>query len=100
MQMVIKKLMKNIIETSTLNGKFRGENVLLPRTPMILTYVPIKFMCVQFPSRLAFAMTINKLQDQMMSVCSLDLGTSCLFTQKIILDMFLRRQTIELICVG
>jgi hypothetical protein len=46
--------MKNVIETIILNGKLRGENILL-----------------------AFAITINKSQDQKMSVCVLDLSTSC-----------------------
>ena len=38
-RLVIKKLMKNIVEASILNGKFRGESVLLPRIPMISTEV-------------------------------------------------------------
>jgi hypothetical protein len=29
-RLVIKKLMKNVIEAIILNGKFRGENILLP----------------------------------------------------------------------
>lgn len=58
----LKKLMKNIIEATILNGKFRAENVLLPRIPMIPTDVPIEFKRVQFPIILAFAMTINKSQ--------------------------------------
>ncbi|XP_055836640.1 ATP-dependent DNA helicase PIF1-like [Episyrphus balteatus] len=76
-RLVIKKLMKNVIEASILNGKFRGENVLLPRIPMIPTDVPIDFKRIQFPIRLAFAMTINKSQGQTLSVCGLDLGTPC-----------------------
>jgi len=64
--------MKNVIEAIILNGKFRGENILLPRIPIIPTDVTI-----QFPIRLAFAMTINKSQGQTMSVCGLDLSTSC-----------------------
>jgi len=31
----VKKLMNNIIEATILNGKFKGEDVLLPRIPMI-----------------------------------------------------------------
>ncbi|XP_036339810.1 uncharacterized protein LOC118749148 [Rhagoletis pomonella] len=76
-RLVIKKLMKNIIEATILNGKFQGENVLLPRIPIIPTDVPVEFKRVQFPIRLAFAMTINKSQGQTMSVCGLDLGTAC-----------------------
>ncbi|XP_076256114.1 uncharacterized protein LOC143193678 [Rhynchophorus ferrugineus] len=35
-------LMKNVIEATILNGKFRGENILIPRIPVIPTDVPIK----------------------------------------------------------
>lgn len=76
-RLVVKQLMKNVIEASILNGKFRGEDVLLPRIPIITTDVPIEFKRVQFPIRLAFEMTINKSLDQTMTVCGLDLGTPC-----------------------
>jgi ATP-dependent DNA helicase PIF1 len=68
--------MKNVIEAIILKGKFWGENILLPRIPIIPTYVPIQFKRLQFPIRLAFEMTINKSQGQTMSVCGLDLSTS------------------------
>ena len=67
--------MKNVIEARILNGKFRGENILIPRIPIIPTDVPIQFKRIQFPIRLAFAMTVNKSQGQTMSVCGLDLRT-------------------------
>nr|XP_042904249.1 ATP-dependent DNA helicase PIF1-like [Parasteatoda tepidariorum] len=76
-RLVVKKLMNNVIEVIILNGKFRGESVLLPRIPIIPTDVPIQFKRIQFPIRLAFAMTINKSQGQTMSVCGLDLSTPC-----------------------
>ena len=60
--------MKNIIEAINLNGKFRGENILLLRIPIIPTDVPIQFKRLQFLIRLAFAISINKSQGQMMSV--------------------------------
>jgi ATP-dependent DNA helicase PIF1 len=50
----------NIIEATILNGKFKGEDVLWPRIPMIPTEMPFEFKRLQFPVRLAFAMTINK----------------------------------------
>jgi ATP-dependent DNA helicase PIF1 len=56
--------MKNVIEAIILNGKFRGENILLLRIPIIPTDVPIQFKRLQFPIRLAFAMIINKSQGQ------------------------------------
>ncbi|XP_037931270.1 uncharacterized protein LOC119666067 [Teleopsis dalmanni] len=58
-------------------GKFRGENILLPRIPIIPTVVPIQFKRLQFPIRLAFAMTINKSQGQTLKVCGLNLENPC-----------------------
>jgi ATP-dependent DNA helicase PIF1 len=55
-------MMNNITEATILNGKFRGEDILLPRIPMIPTNMPFEFKRLQFPVRLAFAMTINKAQ--------------------------------------
>jgi ATP-dependent DNA helicase PIF1 len=55
-------MMNNIIEATILNGKFKGENVLLPCIPMIPTEMSLEFKRLQFPVRLAFAMTINKAQ--------------------------------------
>jgi ATP-dependent DNA helicase PIF1 len=86
-QLVIKILMKNVIEAIILNGKFRGENILLPRIPIIPTDVPIQFKRLQFPFRLAFAITINKSQGQTMSVCGLDLSNIMFFTWTIIHNM-------------
>lgn len=76
-RLVIKRLMKNVVEATILNGKFKGEDVLLPRIPIIPTDVPIEFKRVQFPIKLAFSMTINKSQGQTLSVCGLDLATPC-----------------------
>ena len=69
--------MNNIIEATILNGKFKGENVLLPRIPMFPTDMPFQFKRLQFPVRLAFAMTINKAQGQSLQVCGLDLENPC-----------------------
>jgi ATP-dependent DNA helicase PIF1 len=94
---VIKKWMKNVIEAIILNGKFRGENILLPWIPIIPTDVPIQFKRLQFPIRLAFAMTINKSQGQTMSVCGLDLSTSCFSHRQLYVAC---SQTIQFVCVG
>jgi ATP-dependent DNA helicase PIF1 len=55
-------MMNNIIEATILNGKFKGEDVLLPRILMIPTDMPFEFKRLQFPVQLAFAMTIIKAQ--------------------------------------
>ncbi|XP_003740209.1 ATP-dependent DNA helicase RRM3-like [Galendromus occidentalis] len=73
----VKNLMKNLIEATILTGKYKGENVLLPRIPMIPIDLPFEFKRLQFPIRLAFAMTINKAQGQSLQVCGLDLENSC-----------------------
>jgi ATP-dependent DNA helicase PIF1 len=52
----------NIIEATILNVKFKGEDVLLPLISMIPAHMMFEFKRLQFPVRLAFAMTINKAQ--------------------------------------
>jgi ATP-dependent DNA helicase PIF1 len=54
-------MMNDIIEATILNVKFKGEDVL-PRIPMILIDMSFEFKSLQYPVRLAFAMTINKAQ--------------------------------------
>ncbi|GFX88198.1 ATP-dependent DNA helicase [Trichonephila clavipes] len=69
--------MNNVIEATILTGKFKGEDVLLPRIPMIPTDMPLEFKRLQFPVRLAFAMTFNKAQGQSLQVCGLNLENPC-----------------------
>ncbi|CAB3244804.1 unnamed protein product [Arctia plantaginis] len=76
-RLVIKKITGNILETTILAGKFKGKVVLLPRIPMIPSDSTIPFKRLQFPIRLAFAMSINKSQGQTMSICGLDLENPC-----------------------
>jgi hypothetical protein len=51
-----------MMNNTVLNGKLKGEDVLLPRILMILTDMPLEFKLLQFLVRLTFAMTINKPQ--------------------------------------
>lgn len=76
-RLAIKKLLNNVIEAIILKGKYKGEDVLIPRIPMIPTDVPFEFKRLQFPVRLAFAMTINKSQGQSLSVCGINLENPC-----------------------
>ncbi len=48
-RLTVKRLMNNVIEATILNGKYSGEDVLIPRILKRL----------QIPARLAFAITIN-----------------------------------------
>ena len=72
-----KALMTNTIEATILTGHFKGEDVLIPRIPMIPTDMPFEFKKLQIPICLAFAMTINKSQCQILTTCGIDLNTDC-----------------------
>ena len=56
--------MKNVIEATILTGPFKGEAVLIPCIPMIPMDLAFQFKRLQFPIRLAFAITINRAQGQ------------------------------------
>jgi ATP-dependent DNA helicase PIF1 len=76
-RLAVKKLMNNVIEATILKGKYKGEDVLIPRIPMIPNDMPFNFKQLQFPVRLAFAMSINKSQGQTPSVCGINLENPC-----------------------
>ena len=73
----VKKLMTNIIEATILTGPFKGEDVLISRIPMIPTDMSFQFKRLQFPVRLASAITINKPHGQSLQLCGLYLHTDC-----------------------
>lgn len=76
-RLAVKKLMNNVIEATIIIGKFKGEDVLIPRIPLIPTDLPFQFRRLQFPVRLAFTMTINKSQGQSLEVCGINLEFPC-----------------------
>lgn len=76
-RLIVKNLMNNIIEATILSGKYKGEDVLIPRIPMISNDLPFDFKRLQFPVRLAFAMTINKAQGQSLEICGINLEYPC-----------------------
>ncbi|XP_039282843.1 uncharacterized protein LOC120351029 isoform X2 [Nilaparvata lugens] len=76
-RLAVKRLMNNVVEATILTGPFKGEDVLIPRIPTIPTDTPFQFKRLQFPIRLAFAITINKAQGQSLELCGLDLDVDC-----------------------
>lgn len=76
-RVVVKKLTKNLIEAKIISGKFKGDNILIPRIPIISSDLTFEFKRMQFPVKLAFAMTINKSQGQTLKVVGLNLIKSC-----------------------
>ncbi|XP_024947845.1 ATP-dependent DNA helicase PIF6-like [Cephus cinctus] len=73
----VKHLKNNVIQAMLLKGKFKGEEVLIPRIPMIPTDLPFEFKRIQFRVRVTFAMTINKAQGQSLRLCGLNLEFPC-----------------------
>ena len=61
------------MKKTVIKGKYVGEDVLIPRIPMIPTDLPFDFKRLQFPVRLTFATTINKSQDQSLEVSGINL---------------------------
>jgi len=62
----VKNLYSDILDATILTSCARGKDVFIPLTPLIPTDLPFDFKRLQFPVRLAFAMSINKVQKQSM----------------------------------
>lgn len=76
-RVVIRKLSQNLIEAMIINGKYKGETVLIPRIPIFSNDISFEFKRLQFPVRAAFAVTINKSQGQTLKVVGLNLTNQC-----------------------
>lgn len=76
-RLAIKKLYSNIIEATIITGCAMGEVVFIPRIPLMPTDLPFEFKRLQFPVRLAFAMSINKAQGQTLKVAGIYLEQPC-----------------------
>ncbi|XP_023209563.1 uncharacterized protein LOC111612564 [Centruroides sculpturatus] len=64
----------NIIEAIIFTGPATGEiGAFISRIPMVPTDLPFKFKCLQFPIKVSFAITINKLQGQTFQCVGVDL---------------------------
>jgi ATP-dependent DNA helicase PIF1 len=76
-RLIIKQMNNNFIESTILTGQAKGQEVFLPRIPLIPSDCPISFKRLQFPLRPCFAMTINKAQGQSFKVVGLNLECPC-----------------------
>jgi hypothetical protein len=76
-RLCVKSLMPHVIEATILTGCAKGDDVFIPRIPMIPSDMPFEFKRLQFPVRLAFAMSINKAQGQSLKVAGINLETPC-----------------------
>ena len=76
-RLVVKELMPHIIQATIITGASKGEDVFIPRIPIISSDLPLEFKRLQFPIRPAFAMTINKSQGQSLKICGNNLPLPC-----------------------
>ena len=76
-RLIITNLHNNLIEAKILTGQYKGEEVMIPKIPLIPSDYPFNFRRLQFPIKLCFSMTINKSQGQSFKVVGLDLETEC-----------------------
>ena len=74
-RLTIKNMMPHLLEATIMNGREQGENVFIPRIPIIPSDQTIEFKRLQFPVKLSYAMTINKSQGQSLKVVGLDLSS-------------------------
>jgi ATP-dependent DNA helicase PIF1 len=72
-RLCVKMMLGNVTEATILTRKGEGETVFILRIPLIPTGLPFNFKRLQFPVRLASAITINKSQGQSIKYCGLDL---------------------------
>lgn len=73
----ITDLRPNLIFALIMTGPGAGDLVAIPRIPLIPNNSPIQFKRLQFPIKLAFAMTINKSQGQTLKYAGIYLNTEC-----------------------
>ena len=64
-RMIVKNLYNYVIEATILCGAAKGEDVFIPRIPIIPNDLPFSFKRLQFPVRPCFAMSINKSQGKL-----------------------------------
>ncbi len=76
-RLCVKSLIPHVIEATILTGCAKGEDVFIPRIPIIPSDMPFEFKRLQCPVRLAFAMSINKAQGQSLKVTGINLETPC-----------------------
>jgi ATP-dependent DNA helicase PIF1 len=72
----IKDFSQSVIEATVMTGCGKGENVFIPRIPIINEEM-VEFKRLQFPVKPSFAMTINKSQGQSLKVAGIHLESPC-----------------------
>ncbi|GFX34309.1 ATP-dependent DNA helicase [Trichonephila clavipes] len=69
----ITELGRHIVKATILTGEAKGDNVLIPRIPVIPNNLTFNFKRLQFPLKVAFSMIIDKSQGQTLKVAGIHL---------------------------
>ena len=70
-RLMVKNLFGHVIEATILCGSAKGEDVFIPRIPIIPSDLPFQFKRLQFPVRPCNAMSINKSQGNAYTLCQI-----------------------------
>jgi ATP-dependent DNA helicase PIF1 len=73
----VKNLYSHLIEATILTGCAKGRDVFIPWIPLIPIDLPFYFKRIQFPVRLAFAVSINKAQGQSLKIVGIHQQNPC-----------------------
>ena len=76
-RLCVKNLYSHLTEATILTGCAKGKDIFIPRKPLIPTDLLFDFKRIQFPVRLAFAMSINKAQGQSLKIAGIHLQNPC-----------------------
>jgi ATP-dependent DNA helicase PIF1 len=71
--MILTRLGPHILEVRLLSGTHAGQLAFIPRITLTSNELAVNLQRRQFPTRLAFAMTINKSQGQSVHYVGIDL---------------------------
>lgn len=72
-RLVVKRLHNYVIEATIITGQYSGQDVLIPRIPLMSIDSIIEFKRLQFPFKICFGMTFNKSQAQTFNEVGIDL---------------------------
>ena len=76
-RLMVERMMPRVIEATVVTGPGKGNNVFIPRIPLIPSDMPFQFKRLQFPINLCFAMSINKAQGQTLKVVGVNIESPC-----------------------
>ena len=74
---MIKKSYKNLVIAEILTGCAKGEEIFIPRIPIIPGDIPLTIKRLQLPLQIAFSMSINKSQGHSFSLVGFHLRSRC-----------------------